>query len=51
MAKTVFIDEASSHLSRHVNWHSVTIWGKNLNAEIEGRKESIKFYAFHALPK
>lgn len=46
----LFTDEATSHLYRHVNWHSVSIWGKNLHAEIEGRR-GIKFYAFHALPK
>jgi len=46
MAKTVFTDEASSHLSRHVNWHSVLESGEKIcmqELKVEGVSNSMPF--------
>jgi len=48
--KILFSVEATSHLSRHVNWHYVRIWGSsNLHFVVKDSRESPKFSAFGAL--
>jgi hypothetical protein len=52
MNKLVISDEATSHLSGRVNWHSLRIWGsENPRQSFEHERDSPKFNVFAAVSR
>jgi len=52
LAKIIFSDEATFHLSGKVNRYNVRIWGsENLHATLEVEHDSPKLNVFCAIPK